>query len=96
MRPTIALLCTLLLVSTSLSNKVWGSGGGKTPGAITKNVDGDTLWVQPNSSAHSDLEDWRVNVIKVRMINIDAPEEHLVTDEGVLDRGIMERMALQK
>lgn len=49
------------------------------PGTIEKDVDGDTLWVQPSRNDNS-LRDR----LKIRMIGIDAPETHLPTSSGVV------------
>ena len=51
-----------------------------TPGKVFRIVDGDTIVFTQNKNAE-------VKNLKVRMIGVDTPETHLVTDHGVVSQG---------
>lgn len=57
----------------------FAEGKNVVSGTIAKDVDGDTLWVQPSRGDNTFRD-----VLKVRMIAIDAPESHLPTTGGVV------------
>src|SRR4051812_44499682 len=54
-------------------------------GVIEKNVDGDTVWFQPDDEDRKkgDAE----TRLKIRMVGIDAPETHLSSSQGVVGQG---------
>lgn len=60
-------------------------------GTIVKNVDGDTVWIEPAGTARP--PQWvtakaEKSTLKIRMIGIDTPETHLpTTDHGVVGQG---------
>jgi endonuclease YncB( thermonuclease family) len=51
-------------------------------GTITKNVDGDTVWVEKDRSERVDRAP-----LKIRFIGIDAPESHLPSNSGIVGQG---------
>lgn len=55
----------------------------EVPGVIEKITDGDTVWVDPDGRTDSTPEDR----LKIRMIEMDAPETHLPSPSGVVGQG---------
>ena len=52
-------------------------------GRVSRNVDGDTIWVQPDRS-DSPTNEADGKPLKIRMLSIDAPETHFPAENGAV------------
>ncbi len=78
-------VCAILILTVSFALSAADGKSPMVPGAVTKDVDGDTLWVQAD---RKEMKTKASDTLKIRMINIDAPEEHLPTpNHGVVGQG---------